>query len=599
LAITGRPQSSHCNNPRAEADLVVLNAQIYCVDAKRRWASAMAVSQGRLIAIGDAADMSAMIGERTLQLDLGGRFVMPGLYDMHTHPDLALAPRYAGYFDSDGEDLSVQALAQALRGYAEEHIQERVQENAPDNAQSEWVFGQHFTHYQFLKAGVTPDKHWLDSVIPDRPAAIHDRSWGCLLANSKALALAGIDADTPDPANGYIERDPFTGEATGILVDGAYALIHAVMPAPPAAALQRAYGETIRYQNSRGVVASKYLHVCEHRLDALRALDQRGELTQYVEAAISWQDDIFPVKRRWQLLAGERHYYRSNRLNADAVKFHFDGTHGAQSAYLSSPWPGQGDWYGSLNMTIEHLKAMLVDLDSRGIRVIAHCVGDAASDLFLDAVAEARRRNGPDGPRHQCAHCTVLLDENLPRFAALNVTAEFSPVGWMPDAYARAREVMGARRFERFYNFKGVLQHQGNAVMGTDWPVSNINCWAGFETMITRQLPWGEDSTQFHGEGISLAEAIEVMTINGARAMDREQEAGSLEVGKRADFIVLPQNPFDNPARGALCAMPVDMTFLEGELLWDRLGDAAAVGLQPIWQTQDVIDFTDYGELAP
>ena len=173
--------------------------------------------------------------------------------------------------------------------------------------------------------------------------------------------------------------------------------------------LQSAYRDGQHFQSARGIVGTKYVHVCEHRLDALKALDNAGQLTTRVEAAISWQDDIFPVRRRWQLLAGERHYYRSNRLNANSVKFHFDGTHEARSSYLASPWPGEASWRGHLNLTREHITDMVVDMDRRGIRVIAHCTGDGASDIFLDAVAIARYKNGKSGVRHQCAHSTLIL----------------------------------------------------------------------------------------------------------------------------------------------------------------------------------------------
>lgn len=556
-----------------KADVVLTNGVIYTVAPSQPQAEALAIKDGHFIAIGRNEDMLAFIDERTQVVDLEGRFTMPGLYDMHTHPDLTLAPAYAGYLDVGLEDPSPKQVAQSIQDYAAQH---------PDG---EWIFGQYFVHFQFKREGIEPDRHWLDSIIADRPVAIHDRSWGCILANSKALALAGIDLNTPDPGNGFIERDSITGEATGILVDGAYSLIHAAMPPTPAHALKRAYREGIQYQSGRGVVGTKYVHVCENRLDALKSIDDEGDMTLRVEAAISWQDDIFPVKRRWELLAGERHYYRSDRLNANAVKFHFDGTHGSFSSYLSTPWPGESEWRGSLNLTPEHITDMVVDMDRRGIRVIAHCVGDGASDIFLDAVAEARRKNGP-GVRHQCAHSTVLLDENLSRFAELDVVAEFSPVGWLPEPYARAREVMGAERFERMYNFKGVLDNGGIAVMGTDWPVSNINPWVGFEAMITRKNPWHENTEQFHGEPLPLADAIRVMTINGAACMGIEDRAGSIEVGKSADFIVLDRNLFDLQAQGNIHNTQVELTFMQGRLVWDRLDQFANTALEARWRKE-------------
>lgn len=572
-------RSSHTGHGTGKADVVLTNARIYTVNPQQAQAEAVAIKDGRFIAVGSTEEMADFIDNHTQVVDLEGRFAMPGLYDMHTHPDLTLAPAYAGYLDVGVEDPTPAEVAAAILNYADTH---------PD---TEWIFGQYFVHFSFKREGLEPDRHWLDSVIADRPVAIHDRSWGCIMVNSKALELAGIDANTPDPGNGFIERDSITGEPTGILVDGAYSLIHAAMPPTPAHALKRAYREGVQYQSGRGVVGTKYVHVCENRLDALKSIDDDGDLSLRVEAAISWQDDIFPVRRRWQLLAGERHYYRSDRLDANAVKFHFDGTHGSFSSYLSTPWPGERDWRGGLNLTPEHITDMVVDMDRRGIRVIAHCVGDGASDLFLDAVAEARRRNAGfyvdgKGVRHQCAHSTVLLDENLKRFAELDVVAEFSPVGWLPEPYARAREVMGEERFERMYNFKGVIDEGGIAVMGTDWPVSNINPWVGFEAMITRQNPWHDNEETFHGQPLSLEEAIRVMTINGAACMGIEDRAGSIEVGKSADLIVLDRDLYQIEPRGNIHNTQVDLTFMQGRLVWDRMDQFADSPLEALWRKE-------------
>lgn len=558
------------------ADMVLVNGRIYTVDEQQPWVEAVAITGGRFIAIGTSSDISKRVGEHTRVIDLDGRFAMPGIYDMHTHPDLALAPGYAGYLNVGIEDPSPAQVRQAMLDYAA---------SPPADADG-WVYGSYFVRYTFKQAGIVANREWLDSFLPDRPAAILDRSWGCMLVNSKALALAGITADTPDPRHGYIERDSITGEPTGILVDGAYALIHAAMPPTPAHALQRAYTEAVNFQSARGVVGSKFVHVCEHRLDALKAIDQRGKLSVRVEAAISWQDDIFPVKRRWELIAGERHFYRSSRLNANAVKFHFDGTHESRSSFLSSAWPGETQWRGHLNLTPEHITDMVADMDRKGIRVIAHCTGDGASDLFLDAVAEARRRNGSNGVRHQCAHCTTLLDENLPRFKDLDVIAEFSPVGWYPSAFSYARAVFGEDRMQRAYNFKGVLDNGGTAVMGTDWPVSGFDPWPGFEAMITRENPWGDEDGRFHGEPISLEQAIRVMTINGARAMEIEDRAGSIELGKSADLIVLDRNLFEVELRGNLHNTQVEMTLLEGQLMWDAHGQFDGTEHQAIWSRE-------------
>ncbi|HVW68599.1 MAG TPA: amidohydrolase [Steroidobacteraceae bacterium] len=555
-----------------QAEVALVNGRIYTVDERQPWAEAVAIRAGRFIAVGSTAEIQRHVGPSTRVADLGGRFAMPGVYDMHTHPDLALAPKYSNQLDVAG-DPTPEQLAAAIRSYAAEHPGDR------------WIYGKQFVWFTFRKQRVAVNRQWLDSILPDRPIAIHDRSWGSLLVNSKALALAGIDANTPDPGNGYIERDALTGEPTGILVDGAYSLIYRVMPPPPAAALQRAYRDALHFQASRGVVGVKYVHVCEHRLDALHALDTRGLLTARVEAAISWQDDIFPVRRRWELMAGARHYYRSRRLNANAVKFHFDGTHEARSAYLATAWKEGDLWRGHLNLTPEHLADLITQMDREGIRVIAHCTGDGASDVFLDAVAEARRRTGSARVRHQCAHCTLLLDRNLKRFAELEVIAEFSPVGWVPGPFAYARrDAYGEDRMRRAYNFKGVLDAGGIAVMGTDWPVSALDPWIGFEGMVTRRDATAPELGAFYGEPISLEAAIRVMTWNGAWSMGLEHEAGSITTGKRADLIVLDRNLFETDPAGGIRGARVELTLVDGEPTWDAGRLLEPLGMTAVWR---------------
>ncbi len=561
-------RSSHAGpDARGPADLLLQNGRIWTGNPARPWASDVAIRAGRIVAVGDDLQVSARS-----TIDLAGRFAMPGLYDAHTHPDLATMMAYNEDLEI-AEDLPPDALAARIRDYAARF------------PARPWIFGAYWVRYQFRRAGIVPDRHWLDDVIADRPAAIMDRSWGAALVNTRALGAMGITPDTPDPGNGYIERDPFSGEATGILIDGAYALVQAAMPPTPIEVLERGYRDGLHFQASRGVVGTKYPHVCERRLEALRRLDRRGLLTARVEAAISWQDDIFPVRRRWELLAGERHHFRSERLNANAVKFHFDGTFEARSGYLADGWSGNESWRGHLNLTPAHLADMVTDMDRR-----ASVSSRIAWAMQLPIFSSMR------WPRHAVATvrsaCAInariarcCCGRTCARFAALDVVCEFSPVGWYMYPFAERR--LGAFTPEqqtRFFDFRGAVDAGAIVVMGTDCPVSSLDPWLGFEAMLTRESPLDlAEQRRIPGGMLTLEEALHVMTSNGAKAMGVDDIAGSIAVGRSADMIVLDRDPFAQQPRGYLHASGVDLTLIEGQVAWDRQGELDGGPLQAVW----------------
>ena len=265
-------------------------------------------------------------------------------------------------------------------------------------------------------------------------------------------------------------------------------------------------------------------------------------------------DDIFPVKRRWQLVAGERHFY-GPALNANAVKFRFDGTVEPRSSYLLDPGPAKTR--RKLNLT-PSTSPIWWWIWTVGDRVIAHCNDDAASDLFLDAIAEA---NGATAfpASVTSVHSAILHERNLQRFAELGVTAEFSPATLYPTFVMGARLGYGPERIKHSYNVKGVLAHGGVAAMGTDWPVASVDPWLALETLITRQNPWDEVEGTF-GEPIELEQGLRIATINGAWCMDTEDTTGSIETGKTADMIVPHRNLFDREPKGNIWNTEVELT---------------------------------------
>lgn len=517
------------------ADTIYKNGKIYTVNPAQPWAQAVAIKAGRFVAVGSNYDVEVWIGSKTEVIDLEGGFVMPGIYDMHQHPDLALVPEMMGQFN-------VPEMA------TPEQIKQMVLEHAENNPGDGWIVAHGWEPPPFMEADVEPGMAWLDSFIPDRPVFLVDRSRVYNMFNSRAAELVGISKETRDPRHGYFKRDPITGDLAGLVIDGAQAPFWTALPPVSQAVYEEAYERAVKMLAANGVVGVKFSHMNVSMIEAVHQLDEDGKLTLRCETHLSWKDDIGPVTGRWDYIAGQRLMYRSEYVNPNGVKFHFDGVTPARSGYMLQPYR-DSDERGTINLRPAEIKDVVAYLDKIGIRVDAHCIGDAAVRLFLDAVEHARQVNGPNGPRHQSTHTTWVHPEDRARFKELNVIPEFSPIFWFPSpASVGLKTLLNDDQVASVFPIAEVLAAGGRGVIGTDWPVTPLNfTWVGLEALVTRANPWG-DLPGTWGTPIPLEQAIQMLTLNGAWAMELENETGSIETGKSADFIVLDRNLFEIPA---------------------------------------------------
>jgi len=280
--------------------------------------------------------------------------------------------------------------------------------------------------------------------------------------------------------------------------------------------------------------------------------------------AISWKNDLHvTVPDRAALISGELHRYNSQHVDANQVKWHFDGTPLAKSAFFLEPYRGSTDYYGRLNATPEEMNTLMVQLDRQNIKANIHVLGDGATRLALDAIEHAREVNGPNGPRHMLAHTTWLHNDDVDRIAELNVAAEFTHYLMDPEkaefiAY-NEDELVPEEARPRMLNIKRVLDSGGIAVFGSDLvatPTPNI-----FPNLV-KILDRGDPERT-----ITVEQALTMLTINGAWAMDRENEAGSITEGKYADFIVLDRNWFEIPTSD-VADTKVLTTVFEGDVVY-------------------------------
>jgi predicted amidohydrolase YtcJ len=536
------------------ADLVLRNGGIYTVDAQRSWAQAAAIRDGAIVAVGDEASIAPYVGSTTRVVDLAGHIALPGLHDSHVHP-------IRGGLMLLGCSLDLLPSVEALV--------ERVRECAA-RTQGEWVVGDNYDLSLFPEGNA--HKSVLDAVVPDRPVYLRGSDGHSGWANSKALALAGIEADTPDPPKGVIERDPGTGEPSGTLRETATALIEAKIPKPTAMENAAALKAALREMASVGVTSFIDAWVSESQLQTYAAVAKEGVLSARVRTCLVHGVLGDHEGAEFDRVLASLDGYASERLDTHCIKIFLDGVLEGETAALLEPYVDSPDHRGELNLEPAALADAVSRFDAMGLQVHMHAIGDHAARAGLDAVAEARERNGERDRRHHIAHLQLVHPDDLPRFAQLGVTANFQALWAYPDTWITEINLpaVGKERVDRMYPIGSVMRAGGRIVGGSDWFVSSVNPWLAIETAVTRADAAGEiEGVLNAGERVDLATMIAAYTIEGAWLAGREKENGSIETGKRADLVVLDRNVFEVPAE-QIGDAEVVLTILDGEVIYER-----------------------------
>ncbi|WP_018682893.1 amidohydrolase [Actinokineospora enzanensis] len=541
------------------ADLILTNATVYTVDADRPWATSLAVENGKVSSLDEVE-----AGPDTEVRDLGGAFVMPGLVDVHNHH--ALAGRSALFELTFGLD----------KGF--EEILDAVREHARGLGQDEWVVGGAWASTLVDTISRESARRALDEAAGGRPVVLCDDSRHNRWASTRALELAGVTDATPAPAGGEIVRDPETGALTGVLLEAAGVQIErALRKAQPLSAEQNVaasrYG--IGVLHSFGITAFQDAGVSVDILQALKELDDAGELQAWVVSSLLLNDPIFgfdPIGRPLMELAGR---YRGQRHRPDFVKIFLDGVPPTRTAAFLDPYlPDEvhgACFHGATTMPHGELLDWLRAAAEAGLGAKIHCTGDASVRATLDAV-EKLRAEGHATTKFQVAHGQFVHPDDLARFGALGVAADISPFLWVPGVIPTAiGNVLPAERAARMQPNRELLDTGALVAGGSDWPVSESpNAWEGIQGLITRQDPAGVHPGSLWAEqAITLAEAVEAFTLSGARAMGVDDVTGSLVPGKSADFLVLDRNPFESEVTD-LMSTTVDETWFAGRQVYAR-----------------------------
>ncbi|MFF1685653.1 MULTISPECIES: amidohydrolase [unclassified Streptomyces] len=543
----------------APADLVFTGGPVHTLSPARSRATSVAVRGERIVAVGHD-DVRELIGPATEVVDLAGKLLIPGFQDAHAHP--VGGGMELGQCDLSGE-TTLDEYRRRITAYAQAH---------PGD---EWITGGGWSMEAF--PGGLPTAAELDSLVPDRPVYLVNRDHHGAWVNSRALQLAGIDARTPDPADGRIERDA-DGTPTGMLQEGAANLIGRLLP--PVTLEQKITG-LLRAQalmHSLGVTAWQDALLGDHAnltdpTDAYLATAGDGRLTARVIGSL-WWDRARGTEQIDELVA-RRAAGARGRLRCTTVKIMQDGVAENGTAALLGPYL-DGCGCASDNSGISFvppldLQKYVTELDARGFQVHFHALGDRAVREALDAVEAARRANGRTDTRPHLAHLQVVHPDDIGRFRELGATANMQAL-WAahePQMDELTIPFLGPERSAWQYPF-GDLQRSGATLAaGSDWPVSSPDPIEAIHVAVNRVLPDAAPGTEVFlpGQRIGLDAALTAYTAGSAYVNHLDDVTGSITPGRLADLVVLDRDPFAGPTE-EIGTTRVLETFVGGERVY-------------------------------
>jgi len=550
-----RPTAESSDTAASDApDTVYTNGKIYTVNESQPWVEAVALRDGKFLLVGTNDEILALKGAETEIIDLEGKFVMPGMIDVHTHAIDAHVPAVTRLDDP----MDAGKIVQQIKAHVEAH------------PGKEWYL---FGDFGFgLFPGDNGPKELLDGIAPNAAIAVQHASGHAFWANSKALELAGITEDTPNPEFGIIARNP-NGEAQGGLQESAMRLIWAV--APPFTDEQIAGG--VEYANqmyaAAGITATKEAGMVPERWAVVEKMAEEGKVKTRYKMAAHWQTSIttlHPSNDEVKAFILENKDQESDILKLDSLKIMVDGVPASRTSLMKEPFLDKPKSQGTQNISTDELNVALVEYDELGVQTTIHVVGDQAAKIALDAVEEARKANGASGLRHHLSHCVIVDEKDFPRFKELDVVVDFSPFfPYRGTVHNNHIPAVGEEDFAKWYPVKSLMDLGVVVAIATDYPVTELNPFVNMESAVTRMDPHGNNTDELGADqAITVEQAIKAYTWNPAYILGWEEVIGSIENGKLADMVILEQNPLEVSAAD-ISEIRVLKTLLSGEIIYD------------------------------
>ncbi|HET9982806.1 MAG TPA: amidohydrolase [Longimicrobiales bacterium] len=529
------------------ADLVLTGGVVWTGAVGAPTGQAVAIRNGRIVRVGTDDEVRSFVGPATREIKLGGRLVVPGFIDDHTH------------FISGGFQLGSVDLRDAS---SPREFTARIARFVRQAPTGRWVTGGDWDHERWA-GGVLPRHEWIDSVTKETPVFVTRLDGHMGLANRKAMQLAGITKATKDPVGGTIVRDARTGEPTGVLKDGAMDLVTTLIKVSNAEyddAFRRAQAHAL----SLGVTMIEDMGGNGwDDFETFRRARDSGELKLRVYS--------FVPLSSWERL---RDYVARNgtgdsRLRWGGLKGFVDGSLGSTTAWFFQPFTDAPKTSGLMVTDTAKMREWILGADKAHLHVAVHAIGDRANDWILNTYEWVAEQNGKRDRRFRIEHAQHLLRNDVGRFAQLGVLPSMQPYHAIDDG-RWAEKRIGPERIKTTYAFRSLLKGGARLMFGSDWTVAPLDPLLGIYAAVTRRTLDGRYPTGWQPqEKVTVQDALRAYTANNAYGAFMERELGSLEQGKRADLVVLSQNILKmDPTR--IPEARVDYTVIGGEIVYVR-----------------------------
>lgn len=538
------------------ADLVIKNAKIVTIDKDNRRAQAVAVIGEFIVGVGSNEYIDQFVGEGTTRVvDARGRLVVPGFNDAHAH-----------FRAIDPDNIDLRYITDP------NIITERVREKVATVKPGQLIRGGRWEHEMFHNKN-WPTKELIDHVAPDNPVALSRADGHSVLVNSYVLRHSGITGNTPDPAGGEIQKDPVTGEPTGIVKELARRLLDygavEVKRSPDEEEARELKGWLAALDLARRVGVTT-VHLPPGQFEPFQKLRDLGKLTLRVYVG-QRLDGLTPENLDTYGELRKKYPLEDNWIRLGLLKGHIDGTLGSGTMLVFEPFEDEPDKTGLPFQPYEELERIIVEADKAGFQVAIHAIGPKGNHLTLNALEKAIELNGRRDSRHRIEHSQFLIDSDIPRFAQLGVVASMQPTHCITDKRFAEKRV-GLDRCKGAYAWRSLLDTGAKIAFGTDYGVEPLDPMEGLYAAVTRKDRAGEPGDGwFPEQKLTMEEAIELYTLGSAHSEFIEDRKGMIKKDYLADIVILNQDLMMVPP-DQIMSTKVDFTIVGGKVVFERNG---------------------------